>query len=408
MRGYVILILVSILYMFHIKYLSTHLLQATDVLLRVDFNVSLNPNHTIANDERIHQALPTIRYLLQKKNRLVILSHLGRPEGRDPSLSLKNVSKDLQSLLPEYDVLFVSDIEEALKAKEQQNYRQVILMDNIRYYKEEDENDETFAKKLASLGKCYVNDAFSVCHRKAASIVAITQFLPSYAGFLLEKEIKMIGETIAKPKHPFVAILGGAKISTKITLINRLLSLTDALLLGGGLANNFLAAKGYSIGKSIIEKDAIGMTKHLLTKHEKQILLPQDVLAGKSKDTTAAPLIKKVTEIMEDEMILDIGPETEAHYAPVVSNAKTIIWNGPVGYLENPHFKGGTDFLYYLITENTHAISIVGGGETLSALEKKEYLDKITHISTGGGAMLEFIENGTLPGIQALEKHNHD
>lgn len=394
--------------MFAIKYLSTHTIHDSEVVLRVDFNVSLNPNHSIANDERIRQGLPTIRYLLQKKNKLIIISHLGRPDGKDPALSLKNVGMDLQKLLPEYDILFAHTIEEAEKLKETQNHRQIILLENIRYYKEEDENDDTFAKRLATLGSIYVNDAFSVSHRKAASIVAITKHLPSYAGFLLEKEIKVIGGMLQNPHHPFVAILGGAKISTKITLINRLLSLADHILLGGGLANNFLAAKGLPVGKSIMEKDSLGVTKHLLAKHEKQIVLPVDVLVSTSKDTKDAPLAKKVTDILDDELILDIGPETQAHFTTFITNARTIIWNGPLGYLENPSFKGGTDFLYYLITENTHAESIVGGGETLEALDKKEYLDKITHISTGGGAMLEFIENGTLPGIEALEHKSHD
>lgn len=390
--------------MYNIPTLSTNEVKKTDVILRVDFNVSLNKNHTIGNDTRIKQALPTIRYLLQKKNRVLIISHLGRPEGKETSLSLKSVATLLEKLIPDYEILFASDISEAKMLRESQSETQIILLENIRFFSEEEENDKAFAKKLASLGKVYINDAFSVSHRKASSIVAITQFLPSFAGFLLEKEVKIVGGALSHPRHPFIAVLGGAKISTKIIVINRLFHVADTILIGGGLANNFLFAKGLEIGNSFYEKDSLGITTHLLSKHEKQLILPTDVLVASSKDSMKAPIQRKVTEIQQNEIILDIGPQTQAHFASFLSSAATIIWNGPVGYIENPIYKGGTDFLYYMITENESATSIIGGGETLAALEKKEYLDKITHISTGGGAMLEFIENGTLPGIVALEK----
>ncbi len=391
-----------------VKFVDEAKINQKKVLLRVDFNVTLNPDYTIADDFRIRQSLPTIKYLLGKKNRLILISHLDRPKGRDPKYSLKPVAKDLQNYLSDYKVLLTDKLSPENPILKNQKEDEIVFLENIRFWKEEKENDPEFAQKLASLGEVFVNDAFGVCHRENASVVGIPKFLPSFGGLLLKKEIETIKKAIEKPKHPFVAIIGGAKISTKIALIDRLLEIADYLLIGGGLANTFLCAQGINTGKSYCEIDKVEIARKILFKAAKSktaIILPEDVVVGDPENSENGGKVLKVEEIEKKEngAILDIGPETQAKFASIIAKAKTIIWNGPVGYIENPAFRRGTDFIYYCITENTDAISIVGGGDTLAAISKKEYLDKITHISTGGGAMLEFIERGTLPGIEALK-----
>jgi phosphoglycerate kinase len=376
------------------------------ILLRVDFNVSLNPNHSIADDARIKQSLPTIEYLLKHNNKLILIAHLGEPEKRNPNDSLKPITKRLQEYLPHNKIVLVDDFLAHPEQITKQTPNEIILLENIRFYPGEQTNDPEFAKQLASLGEVYVNDAFSVSHRKSASVVGLPELLPSYGGLLLKKEITVLDNIMKHPKKPFVAIIGGKKISTKIKFISKLTATADYVLIGGGLANTFIAAQGFSMGKSLISKEDIGFAKQLLThakRENTQLLLPSDVVVGKSLESTTSE-VKKTDAIGKDEEALDIGPETQAAFGKVVDEAHTIVWNGPVGYMENQEFNRGTDFLYYSITNNTHATSVVGGGDTLSAISKKEYLDKITHISTGGGAMLEFIENGTLPGIEALKK----
>jgi len=378
------------------------------ILLRVDFNVSLNPHHIIADDARIKQSLPTIEYLLKHNNKLILIAHLGEPEGRNTSDSLSPVLKRLQEYLPDNKIILVNDFTKQTDQFANQTPTEIILLENIRFYPGEVENDPAFAKQLSLLGEIYVNDAFSVSHRKAASIVGLPKLLPSYGGLLLKKEITVLDGIMNHPKNPFVAIIGGKKISTKIKFIQKLTKVADYVLVGGGLANTFLAAEEYPVGKSLISVDDIEHAKNLLAhaKREKtKLLLPVDVITGKSLDSKTS-IVRKANEIESDEEALDIGPETQADFGKVIDEAHTIVWNGPVGYMENQEFKRGTDFLYYAITNNTHVTSVVGGGDTLSAISKKEYLDKITHISTGGGAMLEFIENGTLPGIEALEQAN--
>lgn len=376
------------------------------VLLRVDFNVSLNPNHSIADDERIRQSLPTIEYLLKENNKLILIAHLGEPEKRNPADSLMRVKNRLHEYLPKNKITLVEDF---LKNPDMttQNDSPLVMLENIRFYEGETKNDPKFAKALAALGDVYVNDAFSVSHRKHASVVGIARLLPSYGGLLLKKEITNLSKLTENPKKPFVAIMGGKKITTKIKFINKLITLADFLLLGGGLANTFLVSEGYKLGESLIEEDDLKLAKQILThakKEKTQIILPKDAaVAGDIHSKTST--VKKIEEIKSHDEILDIGPETEADFGAIIERAATIVWNGPVGYMENPVFKRGTDFLYYAITENSKAISVIGGGDTLAAISKKEYLDKITHISTGGGAMLEFIENGTLPGIEALNNN---
>jgi phosphoglycerate kinase len=375
------------------------------ILLRVDFNVSLNPNHSIADDARIKQSLPTIEQLLKNNNKLILLAHLGEPEKRDAAFSLSPVAKRLQEYLPQNKIILVDDFTTSTDVFSKQAPNEVLLLENIRFYPGEQTNDPSFAKQLAGLGEIYVNDAFSVSHRKAASVVGLPELLPSYGGLLLKKEITILSEIMKSPKKPFVAIIGGKKIATKIKFIKKLTAVADYVLIGGGLANTFFASEGFPVGKSLISEDDISLAKKLLehTKRENtHLLLPTDVVVGKSLDSTTSE-VRKTQEIANDEEALDIGPETQANFGKVIDEAHTIVWNGPVGYMENQEFKRGTDFLYYSITSNEHVISVVGGGDTLSAISKKEYLDKITHISTGGGAMLEFIENGTPPGIEALK-----
>lgn len=377
------------------------------VLLRVDYNVSLNPNHTIANDERIKQSLPTIEHLLKHNNKVILLSHLGQPEGRDKNFSLKPAVQRLHTYLPHHTVILVDNFESAKEIFKKQTTKQVLVLENLRFYKGEKANDVTFAKELAGLGDIYVNDAFSVSHRKDASITSLPTLLPSYGGLLLKKEITMLTKITDKPQKPVVAIMGGAKISTKLKLIQKLTKIADYILLGGGLANNFFAVQGHEIGKSIVEKDAFEATEQLLSHglhHKTDIVLPVDVVTGNKDDPKSQAKNKKLQLVTKQDTILDIGVETQALFGNIISLAGTIVWNGPVGYFEHPAFARGTDFIYYAIAQNEKAISIVGGGETLSALTNKDHLEKITHISTGGGAMLAFIEHGTLPGIEALEK----
>lgn len=377
------------------------------ILLRVDFNVALHPNHTIADDERIRRSLPTIKMLLEDGNKLVLISHLGRPKSRDQQFSLKPVAKHLQKYFAHHTIKLIENfITEDASTFENQTEKEILLLENIRFYPEEKANNEEFAMQLSKLAEVYVNDAFAVSHRDAASIVGITKRLPSYAGLLLQKEIEMISKVTQNPRKPVVAILGGAKVSTKIHLIETLMTVADQLIIGGAMANTFLAAQGYNVGNSLVEQEFIDRAKQLLKKTTEkcnQIILPIDVVTAKDmKETTSE--VHTIQNIPKNQMILDIGPETEAHYGKLIDDAKTIIWNGPVGYFENPTFRRGTDFIYYAITENTDAISLVGGGDTLAAIAKEEYLEKLTHISTGGGAMLEFIEHGTLPGIEALKQ----
>lgn len=374
------------------------------VLLRVDFNVSLNPNHTIADDARIRQSIPTIEYLLKHNNKLILIAHLGEPEKRNAADSLTRVARRLHEYLPHNKILFVEDFEKDSSRIEFQKEDEIVLLENIRFYPGETKNDGHFAKQLASLADVYINDAFSVSHRKHASVVGIPKYLPSYGGLLLKKEITVLNGIMTHPKKPFVAIIGGKKITTKIKFINKLTAVADYLLLGGGLANTFLVAQGHRLGNSLVSHEDLEEAKRILSHAQKEnthIILPKDVVVGKDIYDKQS-VVKKLDEVTSHDQILDIGPETEAEFGKIIEVADTIVWNGPVGYMENPVFKRGTDFLYYAITQNEHATSVLGGGDTLAAIAKKEYLDKITHISTGGGAMLEFIENGKLPGIDAL------
>jgi len=384
-----------------ITYIDEVEIKNKTVLLRVDFNVSLNHDYTISNSARIEQSLPTIKYLLKNNDRLIIVSHLGRPKGIDKKYSLKIVADKLKEYLPGVDITLAESIE-SVKEKKQK----IVVLENIRFFPKEKDYSTIFAKQLSSLADVYVNDAFGVCHRSDTSVIGPPKFLPSYGGLLLKKELIMISRVINKPKKPVVAIIGGAKVSTKVGFINKLIKIVDYLIIGGGLANTFVSAQGHEIGNSFCEYEAVQQARKLLSQAKKGrafIVLPVDAVIANTKEDKQSEVVK-IEDIPSDKSIFDIGPETKAEFGAIIAKAKTIIWNGPVGYFENPTFKQGTDFIYYSITHNDKAISIVGGGDTLAAISKKEYLDKITHISTGGGAMLEFIEKGTLPGIEALKK----
>jgi len=378
------------------------------VIIRVDFDVSLNPNFTIADDARIRQNLPTLKHLLNNKNLLICVAKLNRPKSHDPKHSLKVVVEKLKEYLPDYKITLIDDfLTVDDKIFNNQTEKEILVLENIRFYPEEKKNDLEFAKKLASLADVYVNDCFAMAHRVESSVVGITSFLPSYGGLLLKKEIETISKVIQNPQKPLVAIIGGAKIDTKISIISKLTEIADYVLIGGGLANTFLCAHGYEIGQSYCEYEKVAKARQLLflaaQKHT-AIILPSDVVVGDKDNSENGGEVLKIDNIPQGACILDIGTETKAKFGSIITKAKTIIWNGPVGYFENPAFRRGTDFIYYAITENNEAVSIVGGGDTLAAISKKEYLDKITHISTGGGAMLEFIEKGSLPGIEALMK----
>lgn len=377
------------------------------VLLRVDFDVSLNPDQTIADDVRIQRNLPTIKYLLKNNNRLICVAKLDRPKYRDLKLSLMPVVKRLREYLPDYKITLVDDFLSSDKQVfEKQTNKEILVLENIRFFPKEKDYSTIFAKQLSSLSDIYVNDAFAVCHRSDTSVIGPPKFIPSYGGLLLKKELAIISKSINKPKKPIVAIIGGAKVSTKIGLINKLMKIADYIIIGGGLANTFVCAQGYNIGASFCEYEVVQQARKLLSlaKGDRAfIVLPVDVVVAENKDDKVGEVVK-VESIPPNKSIFDIGPETKAQIGGIIAKAKTIIWNGPVGYFENPAFRRGTDFIYYSIAQNNQATSIVGGGDTLASISKKEYLDKITHISTGGGAMLEYIEKGTLPGIEALKR----
>lgn len=390
-----------------VTYIDQTEIKDKKVLIRVDFNVSLHPDHTIADDARIRQSIPTLNYLLKNGNKLILISHLGRPKGRDEKNSLKVVCDKIKEYFPQHQVRLINDfLTEDPQTFQNQQTNEIYVLENIRYYPEEKLNNSTFSQKLAALGDLFVNDAFGVSHRTDASIVGIPQHIPSYGGLLLKKEIEMISRVTKDPQKPLVAIMGGAKISTKINLIDKLMTIADYVLIGGGLANTFLHAQGIKIGKSYNEIEQSDNARRLLflaAQKDTAIKLPSDAVLSKSMEGNDAE-VKKIEDIPDDAYILDIGPETQAAFGAIIAKAKTIVWNGPVGYFENHNYRRGTDFIYYAITHNPDCVSIVGGGDTLAAISKKEYLDQITHISTGGGAMLEFIEKGTLPGIEALKK----
>lgn len=379
-----------------------------NVLVRCDFNVPMDENRNITDDRRITSSLPTIEYLIENGARVILMSHLGRPKG-EPNLkfSLEPVQKRLSELLKKQVVFAKDDRVVSEDVKEIVSNMQdgdVVLLENTRFRKEEEKNETNFAKELASLGDIYVNDAFGTSHRAHTSNVGISKELPSAVGYLVEKEISIMGKALENPERPFVAILGGAKVSDKIKVIENLLNKVDTILIAGGMAYTFLKAQGYEIGTSILEEDKIDLAKELLKKAEEKnvkLLLPVDIVVAKEFKNDTEFKTVKIDNIPSDMMGLDAGEETIKLFSKEIKNAKTIVWNGPVGVFEMENFKKGTEAIAKAMAESG-GITIVGGGDSASAVEKAGYNDKMTHISTGGGASLEFLEGKELPGIAAI------
>ena len=377
------------------------------VLVRVDFNVPLNDKGEITDDTRITASLPTIQYLLEQKAAVILMAHLGRPKGQvKPELSLAPVAKHLGKLLGK-KILFAPDCvgEAAQAAASKLKPGHILLLENLRFHKEEEKNDMEFAEKLASLADLYVNDGFGVSHRAHASVEGVTHFLPAAAGFLLEKEIQYVGQAVTNPLHPFVAIIGGAKVSDKIGVISNLLDKVDTLLIGGGMANTFLAAQGYKMGKSLVEEDKLDLAKELLAKAKKNkvnMLLPTDLVMAAAFAPDAEHVTEKVKNLNQAYMALDIGAETSKAYAEALADAKMIVWNGPMGVFEMDAFCKGTEAVAKAVAKS-RATSIVGGGDSVAAIEKLGLAKRITHISTGGGSSLDYLEGKVLPGVAALD-----
>ncbi len=378
------------------------------VFVRCDFNVPLDAEGNITDDNRIRAALPTIKYLLDHGAKVVLASHLGRPKnGPEEKYSLKPVAKRLNELLGG-KVTMANDVigEDAQAKVAALKNGEAVLLENVRYHKEEEKNDPEFAKKLAAFADIYVNDAFGTAHRAHASTEGISHFVKtSVAGFLIEKELEIMGGALNNPKRPFVAILGGAKVSDKIGVINNLLEKVDKLLIGGAMAYTFIVAKGGKVGKSMLETDKVDLAKELLEKAAAkgvELYLPVDTVIAKEFKADAESKVCPTMEIPDEWEGLDIGSKTAEIFADVIKSAKTVIWNGPMGVFEFPKFAVGTKAVAQALADNPEATTIIGGGDSAAAIEQLGYADKVTHISTGGGASLEYLEGKVLPGIACL------
>lgn len=377
------------------------------VLVRVDYNVPLDAQGNVSDDKRITASLPTINYLLEQGARIILCSHLGRPKGEvKKEFSLAPVAKRLKELLPNVNIYFASDCigEEAQQKAATLKDGEILLLENLRFHKEEEKNDPEFAKKLASLAEIYVSDAFGTVHRAHASTAGVAAYLPAVAGFLIGKELSIMGGALENPERPFVAILGGAKVADKIGVITNLLNKCDTLLIGGGMAYTFFKAMGYEIGDSLLDAESIDLAKQLMeTAKEKgvKLLLPVDTVVAKAFAADAEHMTVAANAIPAGWQGLDIGEKTRELFAAKIKNAKTVIWNGPMGVFEFPEFAKGTEAVAKACAE-CGGTTIIGGGDSASAVKKLGYADKMTHISTGGGASLEFLEGKVLPGVAAL------
>ena len=380
------------------------------VLVRCDFNVPLDKSGNITDDIRITSSLPTINYLLDNGASLILMSHLGRPDGEpNPKYSLEVVAKRLSELLNKNVIFENCDTVVDDKVKDDASKLMpgdVMLLQNTRYKKEETKNGDEFAKNLASLGDIFVNDAFGTAHRAHSSNAGVCKYLPSAVGFLVEKEIEVMGNALENPKRPLTAILGGAKVSDKIAVIENLLNIADNIIIGGGMMYTFLKAQGYNVGTSLLEEDKIDLAKELIEKAKAKkvnLYLPVDTVVAKEFKNDTEFYTVDIDKIPDGFMGLDIGEKTIESFSNVIKNSKTIIWNGPLGVFEMDNFAKGTNTIAQKIAENKEAVSIIGGGDSAAAVEKIGLADEITHISTGGGASLEFLEGKILPGIDAVD-----
>ena len=379
------------------------------VLVRCDFNVPMKDG-VITDDIRITSALPTIKYLIENDAKVILMSHMGRPKGEPkPEFSLKPVADRLAQLLG-MDVVFAASdvvVDDSVRAKAGElKPGQVMLLENVRYRKEETKNEEPFTGELASLGDIFVNDAFGTAHRAHCSTAGLAKYMPSVSGFLIEKEVKFLGDALEDPQRPFLAIMGGAKVGDKIPVIENLLKKVDSLIIGGGMSYTFFKAMGYEIGKSILDEESIDLAKELMKKAEDagvRLLLPVDTVCAKEFDNDSESGVFDRDSIPADMMGMDIGPKTVELYKTAIAEAKTVVWNGPAGVFEMPNFAAGTKAIAEALA-SSGAVTIIGGGDSAAAVEQFGLADKMTHISTGGGASLEFLEGKDLPGISCLEE----
>ena len=382
-------------------------LRGKKVFLRCDFNVPMDENKNITDNRRIVAALPTIKYLLENNCKVILASHLGRPKGEfKPEFSLLPVAKELSRLLGK-EVILAKDVvgEDAKSKASNLKEGEVMLLENVRFHREETDNDVEFAKQLASMAEIYVNDAFGAAHRAHASTAGIAEYLPAVAGFLMEKELNFLGTTLENPERPFVAILGGAKVSDKIGVIDSLLEKVDTLMIGGGMAYTFFKAQGYNVGKSLCEPDKVDLALAAMQKAKEKgvkFILPIDTKVGKEFKPDTESKTVAWTEIPDDWEGFDIGEKTIEMFKENLKGAKTVIWNGPVGLFEFDQFAIGTNSIAQALSELEGAKTIIGGGDSAAAVEKAGLADKMTHISTGGGASLEFLEGKKLPGVECL------
>lgn len=373
------------------------------VLVRVDYNVPIKDGQ-VGDDTRIRAAMPTVKYLLEHGAAVILMSHLGRPKGGpDPKYSLRPVAEYLSKMMDK-EVKFAEDctgpVAEAAAVALKPG--EILLLENTRFHPEEEKNDAEMSKQLAKLGDIYVNDAFGSAHRAHASTEGVARHLPAVSGFLMEKEIEYLGQAVSDPKRPFVAILGGAKISDKIGVIKNLLAKADQVLIGGGMANTFFKAQGYPIGDSLVEDEALETARELVKDGSLKLRLPVDIVIGNKFDNEAEMKVIEMGPVPDGWRILDIGPKTVEIYGKTIRSAGTVVWNGPMGVFEFPRFAAGTFGLARAVAEGK-GVSIVGGGDSVAAIQESGLADKITHISTGGGASLEMLEGITLPGVAALQ-----
>ncbi|MFZ5924702.1 MAG: phosphoglycerate kinase [Bacillota bacterium] len=377
------------------------------VLVRVDFNVPMNAEREITDDTRIKAALPTIQYLIDHSAKVILASHLGRPKGKPADeFRMDPVAKRLGELLGKPVRKLDECVGDAVKAEVRaMKDGGVVLLENLRFHPEEEANDEGFAKALADLADLYVNDAFGTAHRAHASTAGVARFLPAVAGFLMQKEIEVMGKALSSPERPFVAILGGAKVRDKVGVVQNLLDKVDTLMIGGGMAYTFLKARGLEIGQSILEEDKIGLARDLMERAGAKgvkFMLPSDVVVADKFAEDAKTRIVPVNEIPADWQALDIGPDTVGRFSQVIAEAKTVVWNGPMGVFEMKLFAEGTREIAKALAAS-RAVTIVGGGDSVAALEEMGLADRMTHVSTGGGASLEFLEGKELPGVAVLK-----